>query len=287
MPIVIDVSTYEGDPIEEWFKPVSSYYLSYWWFFREVIRAGTFLEKDDESQPTQEEKDSILALAYLNYSVYTNYTYVAVDAGEIEALEKVPYSSYSITLARRNIKAAVGSMYSAMISLANATNVLFTMGNGKQENLSLGEIEQNANTSSNSDFKKCLKLLKEMSSRLVIRHHEDHYWVSPIRIEVISGIGARYFVNTAVFRGVLPHESQPQDFILARKFFEKEVEFAMIRANTIYEILVQQFPNYLTAKNWRIPYPGGSSPIPQILTVPEAQQNPLTDFIDGVVTVSF
>ena len=65
---------YQGDAIEETFKPFSTHYMPFWWHFREVLRASDRVsfhwKKPDSTVLSDDEQRELVALSSLNRAVY-------------------------------------------------------------------------------------------------------------------------------------------------------------------------------------------------------------------------
>jgi hypothetical protein len=260
----IDLSKggYQGDPIEEMFKPFTSAYMSYWWHFREVLRAShaasSNWKKSDGSALSDEEQKQLAALSLINYAVYTSIGEALSFLDQMAAalIAEMP-SSNRIFQVRAAWKAAYSSLYTSFNALCNIVYVI--VGHNSPFGNKPGRIWNATpadayNLTNGRALKELYEPIGRCKGRLEIRDHLDHYWT--IWVSISQG---RFLFDENFSKGYVP--IRPESDVAAKIDAIKRTEDDIVEMakdfNLIYEKLAVAngyFDSYLQAKGWEIEY---------------------------------
>jgi len=177
---------YQGDSIEETFKPFTAEHMSYWWFFREILRpsdgrAPYHVRKTSGEELSDGEKREFVALSLLGYQVYTNVFEAYTFFQEMVEHAKQDISAHHDFHATRAWKALYSSLYRSVTAMANTACVVYCqkspLGHSKR-----GEIRNYTPRGAINLLRGrgCLHVasfLESCEDRLKIRHQLDHYWL--------------------------------------------------------------------------------------------------------------
>jgi hypothetical protein len=253
---------YQGDPIEEMFKTFTSSHLSFWWHFREVLRASHAAspnwKRSDSTALLDGEQRELIALSLLNYAVYTGIgeAIAFFDQMQNELNSAIP-ANKRIFEVRRLWKARYSSLYSSFNALCNIVCIVVGQKSpfGNDPRRVWNHTPKNACDLVNGrDFKALSDPVARCRGRLEIRDHLDHYWV--IWHSISQG---RFLFDDNFTKGYVPiHPATEVSITIdARKRAHDDVEDTSDDFNLIYRELVVTggfFDKYLQAKDWKIDY---------------------------------
>lgn len=253
---------YKGDDIEEIFKPFSTKYMPFWWYFREVLRANlkasSWWQKSDGTALSDEEQKELVALSLLNYSVYTSMADAVAFLEQLHwELHRTTSAKWRVFEVRRAWKAMYSSLYTSFNALCNI--VCVAVGHKSPFGAKPGFVwnygpKQACDLVNRKGIKEIADPLGQCRVRLQIRDHLDHYWL--IWHSLCRG---EFLLDSAFEKGYLPIRppAEAEVEVDALKLAKKHVVNSAKDFNSIYQELAIEgghLDEYLSAKGWRIDY---------------------------------
>ncbi len=270
MNMKIDFSKggYQGDIIEETFKPITAPNMPFWWHFREVLRASQAAQaywKQISGPPLPVEgQRELVALSLMNYAVYTGIAeaiaFFEQMSFELAATKSEQWRVFEV---RRLWKAFYSSLYTSLNALCNLVCILVGQKSpwGNDPNRVWNYTPKEAyNLVSGRGIKVLAEPINRCRDRLEIRDHLDHYWT--IWLGVNKGV---FMMDENFQKGYvsLHPNTEVRLNVDARKLAETHYSECLSDYNLVYyEMAVQGgfLDKYLLAKGWEIDYTDLGSP---------------------------
>ncbi|VTR91558.1 unnamed protein product [Gemmata massiliana] len=187
-PVDLTRGGYKGDTTEEAFKSDTSKALSYWWHFREVLRASHTRNPNwvrlDGTPLDDEGQQKLVALSLLNYAAYTGFAgAIAARDGLVSMLNGPRESHLRLPFElRRRWKEAYGSLYSSFAALLNLVCILSEpsqplIKGDKVTTYNFDDRVKNSLTTKGGGLARARIALEQVHACLEIRTQLDHYWL--------------------------------------------------------------------------------------------------------------
>jgi len=264
MGIEIDFTKggYQGDVVEETFKPFTASYMPFWWHFHEVLRASdrasSRWKKSDGTALSDDEQRELVALSLLNYAVYTGMAEAIASFEQMGyELSRTTVPAWRLFEVRMLWKAMYSSLYTSFNALCNIVCVIVGQKSpfGEDPKRIWNYTPKQAYGLVNGrGIKELTEPISRCRDRLEIRDHLDHYWTIWHRI-----VQGQFLLDKNFKKGYVP--LYPEDEVLttvdAHKLALEHIVESAKDFNLIYrEIAVKggHLDQYLSSRKWMVDY---------------------------------
>jgi len=280
---ILDVASFQGNGLQNYFAPVTKVGMSRWWLFNELIgkgdashfvtESGQVLDRDAKREVRAlgnyalQIHDGLSAAVYWCASGSTSNHFVPTidNKGEFLREESLrdPENGFTMFEARTRLSACANSLYMGLNGIVNILATVFEGRHAIEGNTGLAGL----NPKEPSEYIKSVHLLNELQAALAHRTQDVHYWPGPIGFTLLMGIIIPS-IPSKIRQGALDQEYREEDFVHPWEVFEPLLVKAMAAFDYSLEAINQHIDGVLpTTKGWRIDYTklkksGGKRPVP-------------------------
>jgi hypothetical protein len=253
---------YEGDVVEETFKPFTVPHVPFWWQFREVLRASDRAshrwKKSDGTDLSDDAQRELVALSLLHYTVYHGIAEAITFFEQMGCeLSQTVAPGWRIFQVRRSWKAMYSSLYTSFNALCNVVCVVVGQKSpfGEDPTRIWNYTPKRAlDLVKGRGIKALVEPIGRCRERLEIRDHLDHYWT--IWLSITQG---RFMMDENFEKGYVA--IRPKDEVLPTVDAHKLASDHLVQSaqdfNLIYrEIAVKDgyLDQYLSSNKWMVDY---------------------------------